>query len=147
MELPKNIKIWLIGLSLFVLLLTPLIYKKEKSDDEIFWKKFHKEYVLTETIDSISGMIVRTQPAKGAVGVILNDSSKFRFRSSFNFNYRSHHKNLLDNCKVGNRIFKRSGSDTIYVFEENEKHYYIHGKFIHRKMDIGFKREDFFKTK
>ncbi len=86
-------------------------------------QKLHDEYSKFRTDDEIYGTILHIKKEKGISFVTL-DSGKFIVDVYENPDYRNEF--LQDHIHLGDSIYKGPFSDTIFVFHEEHKLFFIH---------------------
>ncbi|UBM61167.1 hypothetical protein LA303_06965 [Candidatus Sulfidibacterium hydrothermale] len=90
----------------------------------------NKEYVHVETQGKIDGVIHSIKSRKGGIYVALSNNIKVQLPPSCNYSYE---KSYIDNfLRRGDLLFKPKNSDTLYVFRNGQKYYFVLGKFINK---------------
>ncbi len=86
------------------------------------------KYHLLERKDSIDTKIKETFSTHGFVYMTVLDSQKITIGVSRNGLYE---KSFIgDFVQIGDSLHKESGSDTLYIYRNNENYYFILGKII-----------------
>jgi flagellar biosynthesis component FlhA len=103
------------------------IYDSNKID------KLHNDYNIVTINDEFIGKITDLFTSKGASFVVLSDSMKIRFHTSKNSKYLGKKAYLDGVLSIGDTLVKNKGTDTLIVKKQNQKYYYVLGRFINRK--------------
>jgi len=94
--------------------------KKNKKQDE--------QYPVLEKNSAISGIVIHFFTKHGHVYVTFTDSVKCLIAHSINYNYRPY---FIDNfIDIGDSLVKYTGSDTLFIYKNEEKHYFIIGESV-----------------
>lgn len=92
------------------------------------YKKDLDGVVITRKSTIINGVVERTKPIKGSVKVWLKSGGEILIYAGSNYNYK---KTNLSNFLINNdSIVKRTNSDTIFVFRENERYFFLLNKSV-----------------
>jgi hypothetical protein len=90
------------------------------------WNNYPKVQYQTE----IKGEIYRIRNNRGVFGE-LKSGQKFFFTSTSNYNYKPSF--ISDFISRGDSILKPANSDSIFVFKDDEKFFFILGKSIEKR--------------
>ncbi|WP_291857374.1 hypothetical protein [Marinilabilia sp.] len=90
------------------------------------WKKFPKVQYQSET----KGEIYRIRNNRGIFGE-LKSGQKIFFTSTSNYNYKPSF--ISDFISRGDSILKPANSDSIFVFKDDKKYFFILGKSIEKR--------------
>ena len=70
---------------------------------------------------------------KGTYLVKLNRGGNFRFLASNTYNYEYSPHSLYDLIAIGDSIYKPKNTDSIYVFRNKSRYYFIAGEKINKR--------------
>jgi len=87
-----------------------------------------KEYPLIKINDEYHGVVTMAKPYQSICYTILDSSKKVMLTLSVNFNYEDSYLNHF--IQVGDSISKRSYSDSLFVYRNNQQYLFLLGKYI-----------------
>ena len=88
------------------------------------------EYKIIKFEDEVNSTVLKLKKIKGTC-YIKTDNSSISLLSSQNYLYENEYSH--NNLFLGDSIFKRAKSDTIYIFSpKGEMKYFVHEKVINR---------------
>lgn len=101
--------------------------------DYRFIGKLHREYKPLEKPDSLHGIVRSIKNFRSTEGVnfILINGKKTIIGSSSNHDYQIPNINRM--MKTGDSISKKADSDTIYLFQNSKRYYFLLDKTINKK--------------
>ena len=95
------------------------------------WQRIHKAYPFISREKALNDRIIDLFTERGVSYVLTRDSIKYSFRSSANYDYKNYY--LTDFLQEGDSLVKKRKSDTLYIYRDNERYYFIHGKDINQE--------------
>ena len=98
--------------------------------DSRYADSLRDEYKNIEYRDELNGIIESMKTRKGGVYLILENDMKVRFYPSHNYLYKK--PNIDGFLNKGDKLFKPKNSDTLYVFRNGRKYYFVLGEFINK---------------
>jgi hypothetical protein len=122
-------KYWYYYLLVLIIFLTIFIIGVKQMDKH--WQKIHKAYPFVKREQALNDRVINLFTERGASYVLTKDSIKYSFRSSANYDYKNYY--LTDFLQEGDSLVKRRNTDTLYIYRDNEKYYFIHGKDINQE--------------
>jgi len=134
-ETPKS-TLYLFPIILIVFALLIYIFYLSEEDGREYLKKIHAEFIEPSFKESVRGKVIYLEPdypginSAGVSLVILDSGQKVWLNASYNWDYTP--LLLRDNIKLGDSIFKKPFSDTIYLYGESTQ-VYVLGKSINYK--------------
>lgn len=78
----------------------------------------------------IKGTVKKRFYTRGNLFVFLNDSLKIKIPWAENFNYKQYF--IADFIRINDSIHKPANSDTLYVFREEQKYFFVLEKRINK---------------
>lgn len=109
-----------IGVAIFSVFILIKIDKENEQRDIL--------YPILKNENAISGSVIHYLSEHGHVYVTLSDSIKYLIPNSRNYSYKS--PSLYDFIHVGDSLVKPFALDTLFVYRNNQKYYFVIGKFI-----------------
>lgn len=104
-----------------------------------YQKMMGEKYPRCVFQDELSGIVYKAKPNRGAVYFDLANANRFSVLASDNFDYSP---SSLDRfIETGDSIFKPKNSDTLYIYRNNDKYYFVLGEFINKKKFKAIKNE------
>jgi hypothetical protein len=86
------------------------------------------KYKTVEEEDSLNNKITESFRERGSAYITLDDERKVAIGVSRNGLYE---KSFIgDFVQAGDSLYKKSGSDTFYIYRDKERYYFILGKII-----------------
>ncbi len=119
---------WILFLILASALLFITIYKYELKHIE----RLNAEYEDIQHGDSLSGFIIKKEVRKGPAYLTLSKGNKVALNTSHNYLYDSYFMDEF--LQVGDSLVKQEGSDTLFVYRNTKKYYFVLGEFINKDM-------------
>lgn len=90
-----------------------------------------EKYPLCDFQDELSGIVQKVRPNRGTIYFDLANSKQFSTVESYNYDYSPF---AIDEfIETGDSIFKPKNSDTLYIYRNNDKYYFVLGEFINKK--------------
>jgi hypothetical protein len=121
----KNVLLFVLIIALMsgviVIFMIPVKYQKTMGE----------KYPLCDFQDELSGIVYKAKPNRGAVYFDLANANRFSVSASDNFDYSP--SSLDKFIETGDSIFKPKNSDTLYIYRNNDKYYFVLGEFINKK--------------
>lgn len=87
------------------------------------------EYKEANTNCTFNGTVQSIEKWKGSSFILVNDK-KIHLWGSHNYLYSP--QSLVSFIKVGDSLLKDKGTDTLYIFRNDERYYFRLGKFINK---------------
>lgn len=131
-KLKKNRIVLLINIGLLAILfiITGIIANKKEKKFEYELSIKLKEFPELDIYDSISGVVKSKNPFKGIVFINLSNTDKFHIERSVNYQYNP--PEIYDFIEVSDSLYKDKNNDTLFVFKNGKKYYFILGEIINK---------------
>ncbi len=94
-------------------------------------KKFVEYENITNRTETIYGKIIKIKRDKGYAFVELYNGAKVGISRSWNYNYQTDY--ITDFLQRNDSIVKSEFSDTLYVYRNYAKYYFVLGKSIEKE--------------
>jgi hypothetical protein len=120
----------LIILIFFIAFLAIKNTREDNKQNEIL----RKEFPIISKTDLISGIVIAHSSNRGSLHVILLNNTKISIPHSRNYNYTPPY--LDEFIKNKDSLFKKTFSDTLFIFRDNRNYYFIIGKFIEQNCNM-----------
>lgn len=91
-------------------------------------EEFRQRYKLIERCDSLSGIIYEILCRRGVSAVSMSGGDELRLSISRNYYYEIY--SLCEFINIGDSLQKQMDCDTLHIFRENQKFYFVIGKEI-----------------
>lgn len=86
------------------------------------------DHIDIRNIAHLKGVLVRVQSERSSAFGKLKDGKKIFFFDSDNYSYTPYALNKF--LEVGDSIVKNEQSDTLYIYRDEKKYYFVLGKTI-----------------
>ncbi|WP_289056018.1 hypothetical protein [Carboxylicivirga marina] len=96
-----------------------------------FQKQEWKQYPETLYQTELEGEVSKKKLDGGGIFLELNCGKKFNLPSSYNFSYSSDY--IGNFIRRGDYIVKTSGSDSIFIYRDSIKYYFVLGERLEKK--------------
>jgi hypothetical protein len=93
-----------------------------------YWEQKHKEYPIIKGSDTLNNKINDYFIERGFCYIEIEDSNKYRIENSRNYDYTPY--NLVDFIGKEDSLVKRESSDTLYIYRDNKKYFFVLGEWI-----------------
>ena len=120
----KYKKRWYYYLSAIIVIVCIAIIVTKKTDT--YWQNKYKEYPVLMKNDTLNGKILKYFSERGYCYIVVADSIKYRVEYSENYKYKPYV--FCDFIQIGDSLFKKKLSDTLYIYRNDEKYYFEIGK-------------------
>jgi hypothetical protein len=131
----KN-KAYNLSLIVFLIFGGTIMFVVSTKNDHKEKNALRNEYPIMLRADNVSGKVSSAYCFKGVTMLTLNNDEKFAIYNSRNYNYKSFA--LCSFLISGDSINKPSGSDTLFIYNENKEFYFVLGKDIGEKYNKRF---------
>jgi hypothetical protein len=112
---------------MFIIILAIVISNKVDKQ----WEEKLKEYPPVKREQSINKTLISFFTEYGASYIITSDSTKFRIQNSVNYHYKN--SSLGNFIQEEDSLVKRRNSDTLFIYRNDKKYYFVLGKFINQE--------------
>lgn len=93
-------------------------------------KNYYDNYPLLKKDSSYQGVIIEKHYTHGRTFFRLNDSAKHSVPWAYNYEYNEYFNG--DFINIGDSIFKPAHTDSLYIFRNEKKYYFVLEKRVNK---------------